>query len=282
MDGWIAVELTLPVAADALALDILSGELFGAGAAGLEVKGDAAPVVVVVSFSPETAPADVRAGVDGALEVAGLEPTALEVKSVEPIDWATHWRRNFEPIAFGDVWVVPSWLDVPEGAERVLRIDPGMAFGTGNHETTAMCLERIVAGPVPRTLLDVGTGTAILSMGALLAGTERAVGTDNDPEALRVAGENAEANGLADRLVLSGSAPDALGETFEMVVANILKGPLLALAPSIARARATDGRVLLSGLLVTQVDDAIAAYEGEGLLVHEVVTRGEWALIEMR
>ena len=201
----------------------------------------------------------------------------VDVQAVEPVDWATHWRRHFSPLQFGDLWVVPSWLDAPEGAQHILRIDPSNAFGTGSHETTSLCTERIVAGPLPEVVLDIGTGTGILAMAALLFGAQRAVGTDNDPDALVVARENAEKNGLGDRLTLTGDGPETLGR-FELVVANILAGPLITHAPQVAEA--TAGTLLLSGILGTQADDVIAAYKTQGLTFVKRTDRGEWVLLE--
>lgn len=281
-DRWISVEIEMPEGTDEMTLDVLSGELFETGVAGIEVRDLVPPIVVVASFEPGTSGDELRARIEPALAAANVEGAQLTVNSVEPIDWATHWRHHFSPMSFGDLWVVPSWLEPPDGAQHVLRIDPGMAFGTGMHETTSLCLERIVAGPCAKTVLDVGTGTAILAMAALEFGTERAVGTDNDPDALVVAAENAAHNGFNDRLTLSGDDPDVLNERFELVVANILRGPLIELAPKIRSAIAPGGTLLLSGLLSTQVDDVTAAYEAEGLEQIGVVTKGEWARIDMR
>lgn len=280
MEGWISVDITMPLEVDELALDLLSGALFEAGVAGIEVRDQSSPTVVVASFSPDIAPGALHERVEPALAAAGITPGGVEVRSEQPIDWATHWRRSFEPIDFGALWVVPTWLEPPAGAEHVLRIDPGMAFGTGRHETTALCMERI-AELRPGSILDVGTGTGILAMGALLLGTQRAVGTDNDPDALIVARENAALNGFADRLVLRAEAPDALGERFDVVVANILRDPLIALAPAIRAAVASGGHVVLSGLLGTQVEAVQAAYVAAGLSAVAVARRGEWARVDL-
>ncbi len=280
-EGWIAVEVTLSPDVDAVRLDILSGELFELEVAGIELRDTQSPPSLIATFEPGTEPDAIREAIEGALEASGLAAARIEVRSVEPVDWATHWRASFTSLAFGPLWVVPTWLEPPVEALHVLRLDPGMAFGTGTHETTALCLERIVAAPPTTALLDVGTGTAILALGALRMGTPRAVGTDVDPDALVVARENAEANGLSERLELSGALPEALGERFDFVVANVLRDPLIRLAPSIAAACAPGAVVLLSGLLTTQVDAVVAAYAAEGMEPVETKTRGEWALVEL-
>jgi ribosomal protein L11 methyltransferase len=177
--------------------------------------------------------------------------------------------------------VVPSWLEPPDGAVHVLRMDPGMAFGTGSHETTALCLERIAELSPVRSILDVGTGTGILAMGALLLGAERAVGTDNDPEALGVARENAEKNSLEKRLELRDVSPDRLGERFELVVANILSDPLIEMAPRLVKALAPGGRLVLSGILGTQAEGVARAYEAQGLKDRTITPRGEWVRIDL-
>jgi len=278
--GWISVDITLPESADEQQIDVLCGALAESGAAGLEIRDQQAPIMIVASYSPDTAPDALTERVEPALEVAQVSPAKIDVRSEQPIDWATHWRRNFHPIDFGAVWVVPTWLEPPADAQHVLRIDPGMAFGTGRHETTALCFERL-AELRPRTLLDVGTGTGILAMGALLLGTERAVGTDNDPDALVVAAENAQLNRLDDRLILTGAPPNVVGSKFEVVVANILRDPLIGLAPAIRGAVEDGGHVVLSGLLTTQVDDVVAAYEATGLRALGTAVRGEWARVDL-
>ena len=281
VEGWTAVVITLPDGVDNHRLDLLSGELFTAGSAGLEIRDRQEPAEVVASFEPGLSIDVVHANVSLALESVGIAPRRIEVEDVPPIDWETHWRRDFEAMSFGPLWVVPTWLEPPAEAQYVLRLDPGMAFGTGRHETTALCLERLVARAPIDSVLDVGTGTGILAMAALLLGTPRAVGTDNDPDALVVARENAERNGLSDRLDLSGDAPDALGQQFSFVVANILRDPLIALAPEIGAALRPGGAVLLSGILDTQVDDVVRAYHAAGFTGRQIAIRGEWAAVEL-
>ncbi len=279
MSEWLSVELTLPPTADEMAIDVLSGALFEVGCAGIETRDTTRPVVLIAAFGPDTPREEVPELVEGALAEAGLEAVGVRIADVEPIDWSTHWRRHFQAMAFGKLWVVPTWLEVPAGAEHVLRMDPGMAFGTGSHETTALCMERISElSPVP-SILDVGTGTGILAMAALRLGAQRAVGTDNDPGALEVARENAQLNGLT--LELSGAEPDALGETFPLVVANILAQPLIGMAPRLVAAVAPGGKLALSGLLVTQADEVAKAYEAQGLTGRVVTARGEWARVDL-
>jgi len=276
MSGWLTVDLTLPAGATEMALDVLSGALFEAGASGIETRDATKPVVLSAAFAPDTDRSALPGLIEGALEEAGLEDVGIQIKDVEPVDWSTHWRRHFKAMPFGPLWVVPSWLEAPAGARHVLRLDPGMAFGTGSHETTALCLERIAELSPVAAILDVGTGTGILAMGALLLGAKRAVGTDNDPEAITVARENAIQNGLM--LELFDHTPD---EKFPLVVANILAQPLIDMAPELAKAVAPGGKLILSGLLVSQAEPVAEAYEEEGLIGRVITTRGEWARVDL-
>lgn len=278
---WIAVEITLPPSADETMLELLSSALFEIGSAGIETRDAKSPIVMVASFPPETIVEDLPPLVHSALEAAHAEAATITINAIAPVDWANHWKQHFKPLAFGALHVVPSWLTPPEGAQRVLWMDPGMAFGTGSHETTALCLERIAELSPVRSILDVGTGTGILAMGALLLGATRAVGTDNDPEALLVARENAEKNGLEKRLELSPAAPDRLGERFDLVVANILSEPLIDMAARLRSAVAPGGRLILSGILATQAEGVAQAYEAVGLRDRVITTRGEWVRIDL-
>jgi len=199
----------------------------------------------------------------GALEIAWNDLFAE--------DWNAAFKKEWKPLAISErVWIVPSWerdaFVTPERAVA-LYLDPGLAFGTGTHETTRLCARAIDAacasGP-PRSMLDVGTGTGILALSALALGVPRVFGTDIDPVAVKAAQENARANGLADRAIFDESAADAHG-AHPLVVANILAEPLIALAPTIARAVLPSGRLHLSGLLADQARAVRAAYEQAGL-----------------
>lgn len=278
---YVNVEIRIGGEIDEHHLDILSGALFELGALGIETRDATEPLTLVASFPAEAEP-ELEAEVRSILAELRLPQGELRLERLEETDWSTKWRQDFKPIAFGRLYVVPTWLEAPDEAELVLRLDPGMAFGTGTHETTALCLERIVERGRVRRMLDVGTGSGILALGALLAGAESAVGTDNDPEALVVARENAELNELEDKLVLSSRDPDQLGG-FDLVVANILRDPLIELAPKIAAAVLPGGHLLLSGLLVHQLDDVARAYlQLGGFADRRDTHRGEWGLIELR
>jgi ribosomal protein L11 methyltransferase len=202
------------------------------------------------------------APVDAAALVANVardldEPLPLlETREVADRDWVRITQAQFGPIAIAeDFHVVPSWCDPPT-AGIVLRLDPGLAFGTGSHPTTRLCLEWLRA-TVARgdTVLDYGCGSGILAIAAAKLGAREVTGTDIDPQALRASAANARANGVDVRFV----APDRLAaRACDVVVANILAHPLILLAP--ARAARTAGRIALSGILDAQAAEVVEAY----------------------
>lgn len=164
---------------------------------------------------------------------------------------------GFEPLKMGQrLWIVPSWHDAPEQDAVNLMLDPGLAFGTGTHPTTALCLEWLdglaVDGKLAQhSVLDFGCGSGILAIAALKLGAVDALGTDIDPQALQASRENAQRNDVSDQLTLC--YPDRLPDAgYQIVVANILAGPLVELAPQIAASVAPGGRLALSGILAPQ------------------------------
>jgi len=218
-----------------------------------------------------------------ALRAEGLEPTEVQAHAYADVDWATQWRTHFKPLRLGDLDVLPSWCTAPDDAGALLWLDPSTAFGTGLHPTTRLCLERMQVGARPDSMLDLGTGSGILALGALVLGVGRAVGIDNDPEATRVATENAERNQLLDRIDLQTHAgPETWpADRHPLVLANILAEPLVQLAPAIAARVAPGGRLVLSGLLVEQGDTVEAAYAAAGLRPSGRFVEGEWVALEL-
>jgi ribosomal protein L11 methyltransferase len=279
MMGWTKIEIALPadVGAEDERFDVLSAFLFELGVQGLEVMDQERPIKVVAAFPPETVREGLLERVQDTLRASEIEGAVLHESEFEAIDWAEHWKIHFKPLSFGRLWVVPSWLTPPEEAKEILWIDPSMAFGTGLHATTAMCLERVVELSPVASMLDVGTGTGILALASLKLGTPRAVGVDNDPEAIEVALENAERNVLD--LELGATLPE---ERFELVVANILAGPLVDLSQQIASRVAPSGKLSLSGVLDQQADEVVKAYVAQGMVLERVVARGEWVRIDLR
>jgi len=197
-------------------------------------------------------------------------------------DWEREWMQDFAPMQMGQrLWLVPSWHEPPEDDAVNLHLDPGLAFGTGTHPTTALCLEWLDALALTGELegiemLDVGCGSGILAIAALKLGAHAAVGTDIDPQALSASRDNAERNAIEpDRLTLR--YPEQMNaERFPLVVANILAGPLVELAPTIANHVAPGGRLALSGILEDQANAVQDAYRDQGLIMDEPEIREGW------
>jgi ribosomal protein L11 methyltransferase len=210
------------------------------------------------------------------LHVQGLQPVADE-------DWVRLTQSQFEPVLItSDFWIVPSWHKAPEGATRVMRLDPGLAFGTGTHPTTRMCLRWIArhadaARPWPR-VLDYGCGSGILAIGAALHGAQAIDAVDIDPAAVDSTRANAAANGVTlDRVGL----PDRADGLYPVVLANILAAPLKLLAPLLSAHVAPGGSLVMAGLLERQIEDLQAAYAP--WLELEVADREEgWVLLTAR
>lgn len=187
-----------------------------------------------------------------------------EVERLEDQEWERSWMDNFQPMRFGQrLWIVPSWHEAPEPEAVNLLLDPGLAFGTGTHPTTSLCLQWLDGEPVQGLqVLDFGCGSGILAIAALLLGAERAVGTDIDVQALEASRENANRNGIDPARFLLYLPADLPGEPADVVVANILAGPLVGLAEQITRLTRIGGRLALSGILAEQAEDVRAAYAG--------------------
>ncbi|NJK88755.1 MAG: 50S ribosomal protein L11 methyltransferase [Myxococcales bacterium] len=276
MTRHLRIEVELGELDTDTATDQVSGALLPYDLTALAVEADSPNLRVSVSFvsgEPEVSE------VQEALEQDGLFVLAIEWIEDAPIDWNEQWKIHFAPFRIGPLWVGPSWSEPDGDAEHVLRIDPGMAFGTGLHPTTRLCLQAIVDRGPAESILDVGVGSGILALASLKLGTPSAVGLDLHEASLEVARENARLNGLEDRLTLSSVRPSALQRSFPLVVANILLAPLIELRSEIAGT--STGRVLLSGILETQVAELIEAYEAVGLATLTVRTLGEWALVEL-
>ncbi len=203
--------------------------------------------------------------VNDAAKAIGLDyalPFAL--RSVEEQDWVRLTQSQFEPIHIGKrIWVVPSWHEAPEPDALVLELDPGLAFGTGSHPTTRLCMEWLEQHAADAaTLLDYGCGSGILALVARKLGAQHVIGVDIDPQALESARFNSERNNceieyhLPEAFVRSYSE----NQTFAIVVANILAGPLQLMAPMLAGRVAPGGSLVLSGVLDRQAQEVIAAY----------------------
>ena len=190
-------------------------------------------------------------------QLHGTEFSHTAIQAVPEQDWVRLTQSQFDPVEITpEFWVVPSWHTAPEQARTVLRLDPGLAFGTGTHPTTSMCLRWIAQHPGQASVLDYGCGSGILAIGAALCGGDKVVAVDIDPAAVLASQTNAVANGVH---IASGTPELAVG-MYRSVVANILATPLKVLAPLLCKHVTPGGRLLLAGILERQCEELTQAY----------------------
>ena len=194
--------------------------------------------------------------------LTGGELPAHEIEHIEDQDWERSWMDNFQPMRFGQrLWIVPSWHAAPQPEAVNLLLDPGLAFGTGTHPTTALCLEWLDGQDLNDcTMIDFGCGSGILAIAALLLGAPQAIGTDIDPQALEASRDNAGRNGIDPARFPVYLPADMPQQPADVVVANILAGPLVSLAPQITALVKAGGRLALSGFLAEQAEEVRTAY----------------------
>lgn len=265
--------------------DIVSSDLFDLGASGVEERDEttlqknesSGKVTLVASFDTEEAANEARDA------LADTHPA--RVVFVVGDAWRDAWKEHFRPFAVAPGIVVrPPWEAYePKAGEKVLELEPGRAFGTGLHETTSLVCGLLaekkdeIAG---KSLLDVGTGSGILALAALHLGAKDAFCTDNDADVIPVVIENAERNGVADKVVAKAVDLDAVPGTFPVVVANIEARVLVPLAKDLAAKVAPGGLLILSGILLPQEEEVVAAYGT--LTCIGAPKKGEWVAIAFR
>ncbi|NLJ40725.1 MAG: 50S ribosomal protein L11 methyltransferase [Clostridiales bacterium] len=208
---------------------------------------------------------------------------ALTITNVRENDWANSWKKHFKPRKIGKFIVIkPSWENyLPLPGEIVLEMDPGMAFGTGTHETTILCvkaLEDRVNNGIH--LLDVGCGTGILAIAGLLLGADRAVAVDNDIDAIDSTRKNALRNGIDNRMnIIHGNLMENVNGRFDIVVSNIIADTIIFLVGNIKKFLVSKGIFIASGIILDRIDDTVTAIKKAGLTHMETVTMGEWASV---
>lgn len=208
------------------------------------------------------------------------ENFAYKVEQLEDKDWEREWMDNFHPMKFGErLWICPSWREIPEPDAINVMLDPGLAFGTGTHATTALCLEWLesidLAG---KTVIDFGCGSGILAIAAIKLGAAKVVGIDIDPQAITASKENATRNGVADQLELFLPQDQPENLVADVVVANILAAPLRELSSVITAHVAPGGALAMSGVLDTQALD-VASYYSENFTLDAIAEQQEWCRI---
>lgn len=207
------------------------------------------------------------------------------VEILEDKDWEREWMQHYEPMRFGErLWICPSWKAPPDPSAVNLLLDPGLAFGTGTHPTTELCLRALDARNLTgKRVVDYGCGSGILGIAAMKLGASTLLCVDNDPQALTASKANAERNSIAPQQ-LEVSLPDGYAASDwakqgNIVVANILAGPLAALRDELCALLAVDGELLLAGLLDTQAADLIAHY-APALSLAVIAQKEEWVLLQ--
>ncbi len=301
--SWLELRLRIP----AEAADLVCCELGELGSTGTTVEERALDTFVVPdpNESPEGDyeikayfPADVdveelRSEIRRRLQrlaavYPGLEPALPEVFRVQDADWAEGWKQHFTAVRIGRHLVVkPSWETVKtEPQDVVVEIDPGMAFGTGTHGTTRLCLEAIASlydgGSLPDRVLDVGTGSGILAIAAAALGAGRVLACDIDSESCRVAAENAALNRVSSRVEVTGAPLESLEGSFGLVVANILAEENVRLASELVGRLLPGGTLVLSGILREKESMVVSAFSAFPLSLVEILRDEDWVCLVYR
>jgi ribosomal protein L11 methyltransferase len=263
-----------------------SALLFDLGSIGIVTLEETLDDVTLGGYFDEHTNADViRQSLEDEFDRVGLRDAlhAVSISVVPDQDWMQKWKEGFEAVEIGERLVVaPSWkIPKESGGRVVVQIDPGMAFGTGTHETTRLCLEAVERYWRGGDLLDVGTGTGILAIAAsLLASGSRIVAIDVDPQAVDVARENLAINGVSGLIELREGQPRNLaGQRFNIVVANLTAEVILELINDLAGCVGVEGLMILSGILSVLADDVQRALVGCGFRVIERRDSGEWSAL---
>ncbi|NMM41533.1 50S ribosomal protein L11 methyltransferase [Pseudoalteromonas arctica] len=202
-----------------------------------------------------------------------------KIEQLEDKDWEREWMDNFHPIQFGEkLWICPSWRDIPDPDAVNVLLDPGLAFGTGTHATTALCLKWLESQDLTgKTVVDFGCGSGILGIAAIKLGAERMIGIDIDPQAIEASLDNAQRNGVADKLevYLPENQPEF---TADIVVANILAAPLRELYSVILGLLKPGGKIAMSGILEEQAQSVADIY-APFLALDDIAVEGEWTRV---
>ena len=273
-NDWYALDVELEPAAQ----EAVEYALMEAGAVGTEAIEN----VVTGYFAATPDRERVRAELFEALRIYDLPTSSvrdMSVRTVAQRDWLEEWKQSWQPVQIGRFIIAPPWSNVDEQADSlIIRIEPGMAFGTGTHETTRLCLNAIQQHYASGSFLDVGTGTGILAIAAAKLFPEAHVeACDTDADAIAIARENAAANGVLDQVDFrTGSVDDATASA-DLVCANLTADVITQLMPTLVGLSC--GKLILSGILETQIDMVQAALHACGVDEFEIAPDGEWVAL---
>ncbi len=234
-------------------------------------------VKVTALFESSIDPFLVHAIMDG---LSNIQLIHWRHERLEDEDWERRWMDEFKPIHFGnDLWICPSWLKPPQPNAINLMLDPGLAFGSGTHETTALCLEWLAKHPPGgKTVIDYGCGSGVLAIAALKLGASSAVGIDIDPQAIVASHDNGEKNNINSETWQLELATEHQAQPADLVLANILSGPLQELAPALAKLTLSGGHIVLSGILNEQAESVSKTYQA-WFDIDPIVIKGDWCRI---
>jgi ribosomal protein L11 methyltransferase len=279
LSGWYALDVDLEPAAR----EAVEYALMEAGALGTETGDESDGVLRITGYFASTPDRErVRSELFEALRIYDLPSSSvrdMNVREVAQRDWLEEWKQNWQPVEIGRFVIAPPWSNLDDVHDRlIIRIEPGMAFGTGTHETTRLCLQAIEKHFTGGSFLDVGTGTGILAIAAAKLFPEaRIEACDTDEMAVAIARENAVANGVADQIDLRAGSVEESTASADLVCANLTADVITQILPSLVSL--TCGKLILSGILETQVEMVQAGLHDNGIDEFEIEQDGEWVAL---
>jgi ribosomal protein L11 methyltransferase len=278
-DKWYALDVDL----EPQAVEAVEYALMEAGASGTERGRDFADGARITGYFEAVPDRErIRDELFEALRIYELPSSSvrdMNVREVEQRDWLEEWKKNWQPVEVGNVIIAPPWSEIDEKHDRcVIRIEPGMAFGTGTHETTRLCLAAMQSYFEGGSFLDVGTGTGILAIAAAACAPGVHVEAfDIDPDAIEIARENAAVNGVADRISFHAGSIDEQTSSADFICANLTAEVIAKLLPTLVALSC--GRLVLSGILETQTDEIVERLAQLAITDVEIRRDGEWVAI---
>lgn len=215
------------------------------------------------------------------IEDALAAPVELSKRVIQDQDWQKKWMQNLKPMRFSErLWVCPSWMTYPDPFAINIQLDPGLAFGTGTHPTTALCIQRLANYSLAdKTVMDFGCGSGILAIAAYYLGAKKIIAIDHDPQAIQATGLNANLNGVDSemlQMILADSPPQ---QSCDLIIANVLLQPLLKYSADFAKAMSLSSKIILSGILEQQLEQMKQVYEPT-FKFDNIHSKKEWLLIE--